>query len=75
MNRRARAIAVLLCVTLVSGCATVTASSDGERRSGDPTWTDRTWFLLGGFVSDKHVDVRHGHERHLEPKNESGPAR
>ncbi len=58
MNRSARMFAVVLCVALVSGCATVTASNDGKRRSGSPTWTNRTWFLLGGFVSDKHVDAR-----------------
>jgi len=51
-------LAVVLCVALVSGCATVTASSDGSRRTSQPTWSKRMWFLFGGFVSDKHVDVR-----------------
>jgi hypothetical protein len=58
MKRTSRVVAVVLCVALVSGCATVTASVDGRRHSGSPTWTDRTWFLFGGFISDKHVDVR-----------------
>jgi len=58
MSRGARALAVVLCIALVSGCATVTASSDGSRRSDAPTWSSRMWFLFGGFISDKHVDVR-----------------
>lgn len=58
MKRSARVLAVVLCVALVSGCATVTASTDGSLRSSPPTWSHRMWFLFGGFVSDKHVDVR-----------------
>jgi len=59
MSRRARTLAVALCIALVSGCATVTVNhADSTRRTSDPTWSKRYWFLLGGFVSDKHVDVR-----------------
>jgi hypothetical protein len=58
MNRSARALAIILCVALVSGCATVTASTDGSRRTSSPTWSHRMWFLFGGFISDKHVDVQ-----------------
>lgn len=58
MSRGARTLAVVLCAALLAGCSTVTVSTgDGLRRSGSPTWQDRKWFLLGGFISDKHVDV------------------
>jgi len=59
MNRCARTLAVVLCLGLVSGCATVTVETgDHIRRTSPPTWQDRKWFLFGGFISDKHVDVR-----------------
>lgn len=58
MKQSTRTLAVALCVALASGCATVTASNDGSRRSGAPSYEDRTWFLFGGFISDKHVDVK-----------------
>jgi hypothetical protein len=52
-------LAVVVCVAWVSGCATVTVNAnDTIRRSSAPTWQDRKWFLLGGFISDKHVDVK-----------------
>lgn len=58
MSRRARALSVVLCAALLAGCATVTVNTDDTiRRTSSPTWQDRKWFLLGGFISDKHVDV------------------
>jgi len=59
MSRKARTLAVVVCVALVSGCATVTVNTeDTIRRTSAPTWSHRMWFLLGGFISDKHVDVK-----------------
>lgn len=59
MKRRTRLLAAVLCLALGSGCATVTVNShDSTRRTSEPTWSKRYWFLFGGFVSDKHVDVK-----------------
>jgi hypothetical protein len=58
MKRHARTTALVACVALLGGCATVTVNTeDSIKRSDAPTWSDRKSFFLSGLIGNKHVDV------------------
>ncbi|MBI4598441.1 MAG: Bor family protein [Candidatus Omnitrophica bacterium] len=58
-QRIRRTVAATLACVVLSGCATVTLTQQGERTiSSHPTYEKREAFFLWGLVGDHWIDVR-----------------